>query len=176
MELNIYTTFETSLYNSLVAIFSELNTDCKVIFANQNGPEPKGTYCTINAVNITPIGMAQTDNGLLQFVGGSLPQYSTRQYETISTLTFYGSSSANVAMDLFSQMSGNTRVTECLLRQKLAQRRTSAFRRSPQLRETTWVDSYAFDITLGWAVQTAQNMDWADYTRINGNLVPLNPP
>lgn len=171
--MNIYGKFGDSLYDALSAAFSELGTDCEIIFSHGIGTEPKQDYCSVNVLNITPTGRAQADGGLLLSQNGRVRQYSTQHYETNIQITFFGSNASNNSMDYWSQFSGNTVIRYLFLKENLAPRRRSMLRRNPQQRDGVWVDAFAFDLVLGWSVQTAQDMDWADAITVNGKTIPL---
>lgn len=171
--MNIYETFEKSLVKTMKEIFQELGTQCKVIVSHQNGPEPTVDYCMINTIRIVKTDRAQGPGGALEFSGVSLKEYIVQHYEVVVQVNFFGDGAAENAMDYFSQYSGNTVIREFYQRNNLATRRISDLRRSPQLRDTRWVNSFAFDMTLGFAVQTIQDVDWADYVTVNGTTIPL---
>lgn len=170
--MDIYKKLEDSLYDAIDQILKLLGKDCEIKFSNEKAVEPKKTYCVIDILSATGIGFAQTD-GLLEVQPGGLKQYNVRQYEVNVQLKFIGRNAAEFSMDFWSQYRGNSRIKECYVRNKLAPRRISNIRRSPELRESAWVNGFTFDMTLGWAVQTEQEMDWADYITVNGNTIPL---
>lgn len=172
--MDIYSTFEKSLVRAIKSIFDELGTVCEVIVSHGNGPEPAVDYCMINTLRFVRTGRAQSAGGALEFVQNSLKEYSVQHYEAVVQINFYGKKAAENAMDYYSQFSGNTVIQEHYQRNNLTTRRISDLRRSPQLRETRWVNSFAFDITLGFAVQTIQNVDWVDYITVNGTTIPLS--
>lgn len=155
------------------AIFLELGTACEVIVSHQNGPEPTRDYCMLNTLRIVRTGRAQGAGGPLEFIDNALKEYIVQNYEVVVQINFYGSKAAENAMDYYSQFSGNTVIREHYQRNNLATRRISDLRRSPQLRDTRWVNSFAFDMTLGFAVQTIQDVDWVDYVTVNGTTIPL---
>lgn len=170
--MDVYKKLEDSIYDTVDQTLKLLDKDCIIKFSEENGVEPKKTYCVIDIISATGLGYAQTD-GLLEVQSGSLKQYNVRQYEVNVQLKFIGKDAGGCSFDFWSQFRGNTRVRECYLRNKLAPRKISNIRPSSELRESKWVKGYAFDMTLGWAVQTAQEMDWADYITVNGNTIPL---
>lgn len=173
--MNIYKTFEQSFVRTVTEIFTELGTDCIPIISHQNGVEPPENYCVINTLMISATGRAEYSNGLLNFdqLSQSLKQYSVRNYEVTVQLDFLGKNAAENCMDYWSQFSGNTVIREKYLRNNLSPRRITDMRRSPQLRETVWVEGYSFDIVMGFAVQTAQDINWAEYLSVNGEDIQL---
>lgn len=171
--MNIYTTFENSLVDTITSIFEELNIDCVATLSHQNGVEPPEQYCSINTLRLVATGRAESDNGMLFLTGGKTMQHIVRHYEAVVQLNFFGDLAPDNSMEFWHAFSGNTKIREFYLKNKLAPRRISDMRRNPQMRETTWVDSFAFDLTLGFAVQTAQEVDWADYIVVNDQTIPL---
>lgn len=173
--MNIYKTFEESFVRTVQGIFTKLGTNCIPIISHQNGVEPPESYCVINTLMITRTGRAEASNGLLNFdsTAQRMVQYSVNQFEVNVQMDFLGENAAENCMDYWSQFSGNTAVREIYLRNNLSPRRISDMRRSPQLRDTVWIDAYSFDITMGFAVQTAQDVDWADYISVNNIIIPL---
>lgn len=175
--MNIYTYLEDKFVLSLESVFEELGIDCVPIVANQNGVEPRKDYCAIKPLNITRIGRADHSafandigpDGSPKFV-----EYHVTQYESTIQLLFVGNNSGNFSMEYFDQFSGNTVIREIYQRNAIAPRRLSQVRRNPQLRESKWIDSFAMDIVVGFAVKTVQDIEWADYITLNNKLIPLS--
>lgn len=170
--MDIYGTFEKSMVKVFKDVCSELSIVCIPAVSHQNGPEPRVDYCAINTLSIVGVGMADTQRNVLLFNDGTI-EYNVQQYEVLVQLQFIGAKAANNATNYFSQVNGNTVVREIYTKNNLAIRRKSNLRRTPQLRENVWVNSFTFDLTLGFAVRTAQDVDWADAITLNGELIPL---
>lgn len=173
MAYTIYTDFESSFVKTIQQTNNVLSMQCIPIISHQNAPQPTSDYVMINTLQMIATGGADYQRGVLVWDNVQTKQYSVQNYEVMIQLNFYGTGAANNAMTLHSQLSGNTVVRECFTRNNLAIRRKTDVRRAPQLRENVWVNSYAFDLTLGFAVRTAQDIDWADYITVNGNSIPL---
>lgn len=173
MAYDIYGDFERSMIKVVQGICKELEMDCIPIVSHQNAPQPTKNYVSINPLRIISTGKADASNNVLFFENNATLQYMVQNYEVVVQLTFFGKASASNAMTYFSQFSGNTVIRELYTKNNLAVRRRTDLRRAPQLRENVWVDSYSFDITLGFAVRTAQEIDWADKITVNGETIPL---
>lgn len=171
--MNIYSTFEKSMLKTIREVCAELSIDCMPIASHQNGPEPTRDYVMVNTLRLVATGKADSSLGALMFENNATKQYMVQNYEVVVQLGFFGKGAADNSTGYFSQFSGNTVVREIYTRNNLSVRRRSDLRRAPQLRDNVWVDSYAFDITLGFAVRTAQEIDWADYITVNGETIPL---
>lgn len=175
--MNIYTQLENKFVLSLETIFEKLNIDCIPIVAQQNGLEPRKDYCAIKALNIQRIGRADKSSMAHDIGPDGEPrfvEYHVNQYEATIQLMFVGSNSGDFSMEYFDQFSGNTVIREVYQRNDIAPRRLTQVRRNPQLRESKWIDSFAMDIVVGFAVKTVQDIEWADYITLNNNLIPLN--
>ena len=173
MAYDIYTTFEESMYETIHNVNSLLGIDCEVIISHQNGVEPPKDYVVINTLSIVATGRADAQNNAMIFNNGGIKQYSVQNYEVSVQLTFVGVSAGNNATLYHSQYSGNVAAREIYTKNNLAIRRRTGIRRTPQQREGIWVNAFAFDLTLGFAVRTSQELDWADYITVNGNKIPL---
>jgi hypothetical protein len=171
--MDIYTTFEKSMVSVVDKVCKELEIDCIPIVSHQNGPEPTRNYVAINTLMMVAAGKADASPGSYDSGKSKMFQETVQNYEVHVQLTFFGAKSAENAMGYFSQYSGNTAVRETYLRNNLSPRRRSDLRRSPQLREGVWVNSFSFDLILGFAVKTVQEVDWADYVVINGQTITL---
>lgn len=172
--MDIYGTFERAMVKVFKDVCTELNIVCIPVVSHQNGPEPKVNYCAINTLQIIAVGGPDTQRNVLIFQNGGTTEYNVQQYEVTVQLQFFGTGAPTNATNYYSQYNGNTVVREIYTKNNLAVRRKSNLRRSPQLRENKWVNSFAFDITLGFAVRTAQDVDWADAITVNGDLIPLS--
>lgn len=170
--MDIYKEIERSVIKSLKDSFTILNANCEVIASHQNGPEPTKSYVTVTALNMIRQGFADK-SGMAYFPSAQAREYSSQSYESLVQLNFYGNLSSEHSMLVHSQFRSNSAVREIYLRNNLAPRRISDLRRSPQLRDNVWVNSFSLDISLGFTVLTVQDVDWADYVTVNGIEIPL---
>lgn len=170
--MEIYTQLEDSLYESITKAFEVSGKSLEVTQSHDNGVEPLEDYVSINVLELTRQGQA-SKSGMAEFSAGIAKEYAVQSYEALVQLNFFGENSPNHASWFHSQYKGNTVIREWFLRNKLAPRTISSMRRAPQLRDSVWVKSFAMDIRVGWAVQTVQDVDWADFVTIRGNTIPL---
>lgn len=173
MAYDIYTDFERSMVKVIQGVSTKLGISIIPVVSHSSAPEPKQDYVVINTLRLIATGRADSSNGPVTVTAGIAKQYMVQNYEVVVQLTFVGQSAGNNAMTFHSQYSGNTPVKEVFTKNNLAIRRRTDVRRAPQLRENVWVNSYAFDLTLGFAVVAAHEIDWADKITVNGELIPL---
>ena len=168
--MSIYEELEDSLYNAIEKTFQILGESIVITFSHQNGPEPKGNYVSINVLELT---RRASNSGMAYFPTTRAEEYAVQGYNGLIQLNFYGTGAGKLSSLFHSQFMNNTPVRESFLRNNLAPRTISNLRRAPQLRDTVWVNSFAMDVRVGWAVRTIQDVDWADYVTVNGNTIPL---
>lgn len=173
MAYDIYTDFERSMVRVIQGVNTKLGINCTPVVSHSSAPEPTQDYVVINTLRLIGTGRADSSNGPVTITAGIAKQWNTQNYEVVVQLTFVGQSAGNNAMTFHSQYSGNTPVKEIYTKNNLAVRRRTDVRRAPQLRENVWVNAYSFDLTLGFAVTTAHEIDWADKITVNGELIPL---
>lgn len=173
MAYDIYTDFEKSMIKVIQGVNAKLNIDCIPAVSHSGAPEPKRNYVSINTLRMVATGRAEASAGPVTVTNGIAVQWTVQNYEVVVQLTFIGNNAGNNAMTYHSQYSGNSPVREVYTRNNLAVRRRTDVRRAPQLRENVWVNAYSFDVTLGFAVRAAQEIDWADKITVNGELIPL---
>ena len=173
MAYDIYTDFEKSMVKVIQGVNTKLGLQLIPVVSHSSAPEPTQDYVAINTLRLIATGHADSSNGPVTINGGVATQYLVQNYEVVVQLTFVGKNAGNNAMTYHSQYSGNTPVREVFTKNNLAIRRRTDVRRSPQLRENVWVNAYAFDMTLGFAVRTAHEFDWADNFTVIGDLIPL---
>lgn len=173
MAYDIYEEFEKSMVKVIQGVNTKLGINCIPVVSHSSAPEPTQDYVVINTQRLIGTGRADSSNGPVTITAGIAKQWNTQNYEVVVQLTFVGASSGNNAMTYHSQYYGNTPVKEIYTKNNLAVRRRTDVRRAPQLRENVWVNAYSFDLTLGFAVTTAHEIDWADKITVNGELIPL---
>lgn len=170
--MSIYEELEESLYNAIEKTFQILGESIVITFSHQNGLEPTDNYVSINVLELTREGRA-SKSGMAYFPATRAEEYAVQGYSGLIQLNFYGTGAGELSSLFHSQFMNNTPVRESFLRNNLAPRTISNLRRAPQLRDTVWVNAFAMDVRVGWAVRTIQDVDWADYVTVNGNTIPL---
>lgn len=170
---DIYTDFEKSMVKVIQGVNTKLGISCIPAVSHSSAPEPTQDYVSINTLRLIATGRADSSNGPVTTTNGIAKQYMVQNYEVVVQLTFVGRNAGNNAMAYHSQYSGNIPVREVYARNNLSIRRRTDVRRAPQLRENVWVNAYSFDMTLGFAVVAAHEIDWADKITVNGQTIPL---
>ena len=170
--MSIYTKIEDSLYTAISKAFETLGKNVRVVLSHQNGPEPKGDYVSINVLSMEREGSA-SKSGMAAWENNQAKEYSVQAYDSLVQLNFFGDNAPDLATLFHSQWKSNTAVREHFLRNNLAPRIISGLRRAPQLRDTVWINSFAVDIRVGYAVRTIQDVDWVDRVVINDNNFPI---
>ena len=170
--MGIYEQLEESLYTAIDKAFKTLGKTIIVTLSHENGIEPAGDYVSINVLELNREGRA-SKSGLASFAIGQTKEYAVQGYNGMVQLNFYGTGAGELATLFHSQFMNNTPIRENFLRNNLAPRSISNLRRAPQLRDTVWVNSFAMDMRVGWAVRTTQDVDWVDAVVVNDNLISL---
>lgn len=152
-----------------------------IIFSHQNAPEPSVPYCVINPLIINQIGRTEistfTDDGYwvedmdgeINYSGDDVFQaeqfkslYYKTTYEAQIQFTFAGSDAEDLAFYFHNAVCNNRTISFVYRKNGLSPMRKSTLRRSPQKRDTQWVDFWNVDVTFLYAVVTKQDVDWAD--------------
>lgn len=169
-----------------------------VIFSHQNSPEPSIPYCVINPLIINQIGRTEistlTDDGYwvedmdgeINYSGGQVFQaeqfkslYYKTTYETQIQFTFAGSNAEDLAFYFHNAVCNNRTIAFVYRKNGLSPMRKSTLRRSPQKRDTKWVDFWNVDVTFLYAVVTKQDVDWVEHISVkdsDSDVVVYYPP
>lgn len=159
------TSVETALYNSVKAIFPSTT----VIFANQDSPEPTGTYIYILPISINHVG--RTYASTLTDTNEKL--HIRQEYEVDVRFGFIGSNADNLALD-FSAALQNVYYSEQWQNYDLSLRDRRNIFRVPQTRETRYTKHYTIQARFGFAVRTLQTVPVIE--TIVFNDIEINPP
>lgn len=154
-----------------------------VILSHQNAPEPSIPYCVINPLIVNQIGRTEistlTDDGYwvedmdggINYSGNQVFQaeqfkslYYKTTYEAQIQFTFAGSNAEDLAFYFHNSVCNNRTISFVYRKNGLSPMRKSTLRRSPQRRDTQWVDFWNVDVTFLYAVITKQDVDWIDST------------
>lgn len=170
----IYTDLGTRVQEAVEDTLTRLGyTNPLVIFKHQNAPEPTRTYCAIYIINIEEEGRS-TKSLFLQDVPDITVgrHYSQQHFKATLQITFMGEDSGDMAYDLRNTLQNSQLTNEDFLKKDLSFLSCTSVRSNPQLRETRWVDSFNFDINLGYSVQFTEDMNWVEYITVNGVQYP----
>lgn len=155
--VGIYTSLQDAIRAVSVVALTEYPTT-PVIFTHENGAEPPGSYVTISILNVEQQSQ-HTSSGLVE---ANLTQYEqtiTTANEVLCQFSFVGSQSGEMAYSFYQRINNNPLVFEELARNKLGVMRKSQVRRTPQKRDTTWVEYHNLDVTFSYHVVTKQVVD-----------------
>ncbi|MNQ88810.1 hypothetical protein D3C85_1040910 [compost metagenome] len=152
-----------------------------VIFSHQNAPEPSVPYCVINPLIINQIGRSEistfTDDGYwvedfdgdTTYTGDEVFEATAFKslhykitYESQIQFTFAGSNAEDLAFYFHNAVCNNRTISFVYRKNGLSPMRKSTLRRSPQKRDTQWVDFWNVDVTFLYTVITKQDVDWVD--------------
>lgn len=173
--MNLYSTLGDRVQEALTTTFTRIGyVNPLVIFKHQNAPEPNQTYCAIYIIRLQETGRS-TKSFFLEDVDDDPTvgkHYAQQHFKATLQLTFVGKDSGDMAHDLKQAMNNSLLAREDLLRKDLSFIDCTDVRSNPQLRETRWVDSFNFDINLGYSVQHTEDLNWVEFITVNGIQYP----
>lgn len=173
---NPFKYFEANLIKAMQEIARVLCIQVTVIASHQNGSEPTQGYCVINTLSLNSQGQADFDAGYVSWSEEDYQayQYKNRFYEALVQIDFIGKDSDENAFIFYDSLTGNSVVNQIFQKYSLSSMRWSLLRRSPQRRGSTWIDSWSYDHTLGFAMSGRQAIDWVDVVIVNDVEITLN--
>lgn len=154
---------ETALYNSVTYSFPE----AQVIFANEDGPEPSGTYIYILPIVVGHVGRTRTST----LTDEDENLWIQQEYEVDVRFGFVGPDAPTLAMQ-FSGMLQNVAFYEEWEKNNLCLRRRGEINRVFQKRETAWTKHYTLSARFGFAVKTVQPIAVIDTIVLDGIEIP----
>lgn len=174
--MNLYEELENRITAALRAINKLDGKDYLVIPSHQNNPEPKTSYLSVYAydmlsqrvVNSGKLDVFEDANGVKR-----AREHIISHYQAKVQLTFIGPDAGENASLRHANMMG------ALVRHELAKHlvgpvRQSSLRRNPQPRGTKWVDEFAFDLTVSYAVATTdETNEWVEKITVHDNLIQV---
>lgn len=179
--MSIYSQIRDGLWQATTDLYTTLAVAPvpEVIFGYGDGLEPTGSYVVVSILNIEQIGRAQQSTLTDEGTGDVKSVWTKGFYEAVVQFSFIGSEAGDLAQQ-FQHAVNNNRVGLIKWQENnLAPMRKSALRYNPQLRDTTWVDSFNMDVTFSYVLQTTQVMDWVEYVvikdGINNSIIEIPP-
>lgn len=172
--MSIYSDVKTALYNGTVKIFQVTGYPIPVVFSHQSGAEPPSSYCVIQIVNMRQIGRTQEATRTDVGDGNIKNLWYTAHYEVMVQFTFAGSQAPDLGEEFLHAVNNNRVIIEEYQKSSLAPLRKTILRRSPQKRDTQWVEMFSTDVTFSYAVQSKQPIDWVEKVAITDEGV--EPP
>lgn len=137
----------------------------KVIQGYSSGIEPNVTYISIDILSDEIIGGVDHST-FISFVDGKSVIRLTEQHETKVQLTFVGDGSGDIAYDFSNSITGNHIVTELFQKNSLSPIKRSQLRSNYQKRDTTYIESYNFDVLIGYSATINQETDYVKLVTI----------
>ena len=148
MPTSIYTRLEDAVRN--VALVSNKNhTSTPIIFSHQPGAEPTTSYVVINILSVEQQGKAATP----ALLNRSSKLDIRVMYNTLIQFSFYGDDAGAIAHD-FYHLFNSPETLESMSKNSVALLSKTRLRRNPQRRDTRWVESFNFDATFNYIINT----------------------
>ena len=147
---SIYEKLENAVRDvSLLA--NKNHPDTPVIFSHQNGSEPPQTFISVNLLRVEQQGKSS--------IAGRLNRDDTLDvrvvYDALVQISFLGDEAGKIAHD-FLHYFNSPETLEAMSKHKVALLRKTSLRRNPQRRDTRWVESFNFDATFNYIVNTPE--------------------
>lgn len=157
-----FSDFEGNLYDCTVETLAALGVTCKVIFANQGKPDPKGTTLYLNILGMNQVGQKITGSGFqsITVAGSQGSKFYAVQYQADIQFTIVGDNAFTVATELHTNMKSREGIYSIWYQHSLPILTKSNLRSSPQLMQTKWVDGYSFDVKCNFII----NREYNEYT------------
>jgi hypothetical protein len=155
--VSIYTNLEQSIRNVGLVANNEY-PDMLLNFSHQNGNEPVTSYVSINTLEMVQQGRAATP--ALTNLSSKLDIRTA--YEVVVQFSFFGTLAGDAAHSFFNRINNNPQVFEAMGVNNLGYMRKTNLRRNPQKRDTQWVDSFNFDLTFNYIINTDQLVETVD--------------
>lgn len=162
--MGFYSQLETSLRQTCDLIFPDLSP-ANIIFSQQDGPEPKGTYIDIDIISLDQIGLSSTST--LTNVAEELT--IDTEYEALVRFIFTGRDSDTFATE-FNLALDNVFYWEQIRAKNLGIMRKAKVQRIPDKRETTIIKRFSLDVTFSFVAEVMQKVPVVDRIEIT-NLI-----
>lgn len=164
--MGIYSSLQDALYNLTIVALDEFPTS-PVIFSHQSGTEPPESYVAISILDTPQIGHGSVSTRTQDTTETLLVQ---AWYEVLVQFSFVGSLSGDMAYSFNQRINNNPLVLDEIRRNNLGLMRKSSVRRSPQKRETKWVEYHNIDVTFNYNIVTDQVVDLVEAVILQEDL------
>lgn len=159
--MDIYSALEERLWDLFTEINSD-NSDVPFIFSYEGGPELPMEYGAVHILDIRQVGRSA-----IPIAFNRNDKIDVRAvYRALVQITFVGDSSGSNSSQ-FYHMLNSPKASGAMQRHSLAVESKSNLRKAPQRRDSRWVQSYNFDLSLNFIINTPLTEDWFDNVRIN---------
>jgi hypothetical protein len=162
------------VHDSFRAAFDRMgHSKVAIIYSDMNTLEPKGTYCTISPLQISQIGK-RDESTLIEPTTETIT--TSTHFKLYLQLMFTGDNAGSVATHIQHSLMNNRRAFDEFHKRNISVLNKTDIRRNPRLRETKWVDNFAFDLNLTFSIFTRYTYDWVEYITTNGEIfkIPYN--
>ena len=168
-----YDKFEEHLYIATRKVLDDLSlTTVNVHYANNDVLEPSKTYCVLNVIDIQEFGY--TDEASWMKLDQNTLDFNTH-YKACVQFSIIGTKARSVSTTLWHHITRNPVSVFTFQKNNLGFLNRSKIRKAPQLRESTWVDGFNFDIEMSFSVYTKQVHDWIEKIVVNDEIITLPP-
>lgn len=149
-----------AVIQSLIEYFpTEAEQNELLFFSHSGGTEPSKPFVVINILSIEQIGKHSTST-LSNPTDNIL--YIRASYEINVQFTFCGSAAGDMAQSFSQRINNNPFSFSALNQEKLSVMRKSNIRRTPQKRDTKWVEYFNQDVVFTYTLNTEQPIDWVE--------------
>ena len=174
MSDSLYTQLEDAV-RAVALIANTNNSSTPIIFSHQPGSEPATSYIVINVLAIDQIG----GSSISALLNKNNKTDVRVVYEALVQFSFYGPASGKISNDFYHLLNSPSAL-EAMSKENIALMRKTRLRRNPQRRETQWIDSFNFDTTFNYIVNTPVTAVPIEHVVIEeqyaGNRVTTIPP
>lgn len=171
--MNLYEVLQDSLYDSLESIFNRLGyvdgQDIQIVFDSQNALEPTNTYCLVHILDTERIGRVHESTFL---TWDEEEMWYTNFYTLFVQLSIIGNKANEIIINFTDSVFSSRLCIEDWQKNSLGPIKQSKTRRIPQPRESGWTDSHNLDLTLSYAVQSREVMDWVEFFKCTYVPIP----
>lgn len=172
---DIYESLEDSLVLSMQGVNKLFMRDYKIIPSYQNGLEPQDTYLSVNVLNMS--SQRAVKSGALDTVFVDGVEYARdgiiTHYEALCQMTFVGPKAGAYATDTHANIMAGLSLQE-FHKNNISVTRNGDLRKNPQLRGAKWVNEFAFDLYISYAILSAAlTGEWVEKITLNGELINI---
>lgn len=161
----LYSEVRAAIRKAAIAALSEY-TNPLVIFSNSNGAEPAESYVVVNILGTTQQGRHSTST----FTNANEEITIQSFNEMMVQFSFIGSLSGEMSHSFSQRINNNPVALQELNKYKIGIMRKSNIRRSPQKRDTKWVEYHNIDVTFNYAANTQEKFDVVEALVFEDNL------
>lgn len=175
--IDLYEELENKITKALRVVNAMDGVNYLVTPSHQGSPESQLSYLSVFVADMASQREVRSgkyeivdDNGVQKAREHIISHYTARVQ-----LTFVGPEAGKFASNRHGNMLGGLVLQE-FNRLSIAPTKKSSLRRNPQLRGTKWVNEFAFDLTVSYAVLTVDDTtEWVEkFTLLGDTIVVTN--